>query len=341
MNNKQKITGFFALKGIAILFVIMVHVISFNPIDDPEPDFIKSQAFSFIRFIFNLGVPLFFVISGYLLSNSLSTGKFGRDVFDKKVKRLLFPLIFWAVFYLIFPEIDSIINYGFLRAYYWRVASCFKDISYFLSTLGTGHLWYLVSSIFGLFFVKAILFNNNIPSLIPTLFLFAFYPIASKHFHPYFVEATSFNPRPGFIFASAYMALGVCLKRYEPHEKQIFIYSILLMIAAHSLRFIYATHAPLNIQVYFDTLKTMLFSSAFVLIFKNIKFNENGFLSIVGQKTLGLYAIHIAFLKFMNIYWVSKSYLAWFLFAPLLSFGISYVFVGIMSKKKLTRRLVV
>ena len=230
VGNKNDITGFHALKGMAIISVIMVHVISFNPNDYNPFDSSALNAFGILRYIFNLAVPIFFSISGFLLSCSLKEKPFDDVFFEKKVKRLFKPLAFWAAFYYIFPEIEVIEQYGFLRSYYWKLTSFFNDPSYFLSTLGTGHLWYLVSTIYALFIIK--LLHKNFLYIKYTVIVCLFlYPVFHKYLQPVSEQVVGFNPRPGFMYATLYIGVGMMIEGKLLSNKDILKYIVIAVIA--------------------------------------------------------------------------------------------------------------
>ena len=329
INPEFQISGFYALKGIAIICVIMVHAISFDP-NDYNPFDASNGLFYVLRYIFNFGVPIFFVLSGYFLSFSLRGKRFDTDLLRKKINRILKPLLFWSFFYLIFPDITSLRNYGFLRTYYWRLVGFFDDISYFLSTFGTGHLWYLIATIYALFVIKMCNDEKRLYLNIIMVLCLLTSPFAHKFFHPYPKENLSFNPRAGFIFAIAYMIAGMNIERIRRKEfilaGAIFIIVVLLATQSWVDSFIVNTAS----NAIFQFLITVIICTFF---FK-ISINNDNFIYKIGERSLGVYVIHIVFFKIFNMLFDAVNQYFWYFFVPSITLLLSYCFVCYVENNK-------
>ena len=83
----MRITKIDSLRGLGILIVVMGHI-------DPTP-----VGNSLIAYFYTFNVPLFFIVSGYLINskNDSSSINFGKFVL-KKIKQILIP---YAAFFLI------------------------------------------------------------------------------------------------------------------------------------------------------------------------------------------------------------------------------------------------
>lgn len=78
------------LRVIALMMIVLMH----SPMPDSAPGFVLSG----ISYLTAPGIGLFFMISGaLLLDNNLST----KDFLNKRFTKILFPTLFWSVFYLI------------------------------------------------------------------------------------------------------------------------------------------------------------------------------------------------------------------------------------------------
>lgn len=86
MNQKKYYPELDALKGIAILFIILSHSFCEFPID------IRSNLPVFNHFAGSFSLCLFFICSGFLFRDNISWLVF----FKKKGKRLLIPLLFFG-----------------------------------------------------------------------------------------------------------------------------------------------------------------------------------------------------------------------------------------------------
>lgn len=99
-NAISHINYFDFLRLIGCFFVIFMHVAS-------KP-FMTSEIGSFKWEMLNIGlslsftaVPLFFMMSGYLIISSDKSANFNSNYF-KRILKLLIPLIFWTIFTVIF-----------------------------------------------------------------------------------------------------------------------------------------------------------------------------------------------------------------------------------------------
>lgn len=109
-NISKRELGIDILRLIAIFMIVMAHILA--PVYS-RPDFIGGSAWftSFLIITFSrLGVPLFFMISGYLLFKKERTL---HQNLNHTFRRLIFPFLFWTgvtyfVFYLnnTLPKID-------------------------------------------------------------------------------------------------------------------------------------------------------------------------------------------------------------------------------------------
>lgn len=88
------------LKGLACLCVVYIHATNIF-------SYVGENKFANLHLILspllvlaNCGVPIFFIISGYLSKNTLQ--KYGyKNMLLKKIKTLLIPYIIWNVFYML------------------------------------------------------------------------------------------------------------------------------------------------------------------------------------------------------------------------------------------------
>lgn len=332
--NERKFSGFYLLKGIAIMCVIMIHVISFYPGDYNSFD-AKEGPFFILRYIFNLGVPIFFIISGFLLSHSLQNNKLTNDLFNKKLFRILKPLIFFALFYMLFPDMKSILDHGLLRTYYWKIYNYFVDPSFFLSTFGTGHLWYLVSTIYALFIIK-VLINRNMMWLL-TILMISFIilsPTAHKHFHPFQGEIVNFNPRAGIMTALPYMVAGMLL------EKKIKITLIATTVCLLIFTIMFYIEIFIFTMAMVQELITFFVSLFITSLFLLVNVDRKNIFSKIGERSLGIYGIHIVFLIIFNDICISTDQTLWFSVVPIITLILSYLSVYILEKNTLTYELV-
>lgn len=339
MDKKKELTNVNILKCFAIIGVIIIHVKSFNPNEYDPLKADNSVIFSVINYLINLGVPIFFSISGFLLVSSRTEKKISSPVFIRRIKRILIPLFFWAIFYYFFLSLLEVGRYGIIRPFYWRMVRNFDDVSYFLSTLGVGHLWYLVAYIYALFIIKVILNKGLLISLNLTMILFmCLYPFACKYMSPPFTHQFNFNPRPGFLQALVYMVGGMNI-RYSSLSNR----SLLLFLFAFLLLFLvmnYLVSIPFILLTINEILKfiTVMFILICSLAIHTMK--SNIVLHQIGKRSLGIYVIHIVFIKLSNVYLHNSSTLVWYMTIPIATLFMSYFAVSILEQIPIANKLV-
>lgn len=107
------------LRGVACLLVVYTHSTNiFSYIGGNEFDSIKFLLSPFI-YINQCGVPIFFLISGFLSEGTIErTGNYG-NMMKKKAKSLLIPYFIWNIFYMLMEVVG-----------YYIMPSAFDDISH-------------------------------------------------------------------------------------------------------------------------------------------------------------------------------------------------------------------
>src|SRR5579872_2203437 len=99
--NKRYDFAIDILRTISILAVIIIHtstkIIAWSHND------LNSYAFAFwLNQIFRFAVPLFFLISGYVLELNYSHNKSYFVYIKKRVNKIFIPYIFWSMVYYFF-----------------------------------------------------------------------------------------------------------------------------------------------------------------------------------------------------------------------------------------------
>lgn len=135
----EKILGFDGLRGVSVLFVIASHAEIWSRIGS------ENTAVASI-FSAHVGVSIFFVLSGFLITHllireKLETGSIDLRAFYARRALRIFPLYYLAVFFLIFMDYigkASIPNCAYLYAFSYTInfipQSCtFSSMSHFWS----------------------------------------------------------------------------------------------------------------------------------------------------------------------------------------------------------------
>ena len=303
---KKRVLYFDVLKIIAIMFVILIHVISeyWENLDVNSNTFI---VLSVLESISRFCVPAYFMVSGALFLNEEKKVTI-KDVLKKYVLKIFLLFVFWNITYSV---INSVINHD---------AITFKLIGNILldTLLGNGvfHLYFL-PIIIGFYLCLPILKqitkeeNRNILKYF-IIILFIFF---------------SFNRITNYLFGISlfytivftkyliYFILGYYLNTFNISKKNtniIYILGVFGLIIT-ILGTIISSKVNGITDVFFknDTFNVILYSSAIFLFAKNnfIRFNE-GLLKVLTQTNFGVYLIHglvLGFLEYMKLFNILDS----------------------------------
>ena len=143
---KRRVIYLDLLRCFAALCVIMLHSIA-PFVNQTRLYGTKGWLlFIFINSIDRLGVPLFFMLSGCLLLSDPRTRDI-RSFYQKRLPRLLVPLILWNIIYYVYLHIDS-----------GSPLSAAEFLRQLLSDGTTYHLWYIYA-LFGIYLLAPFLYR--------------------------------------------------------------------------------------------------------------------------------------------------------------------------------------
>ena len=124
-KKSKRIFYFDALRALAILFVLLIHVTKwFVNVETPDTTFwVFSSSFSALG---NVGVPLFFMISGALILNRDYEIKF---FLRHRLLRIFIPFLFWIIVSILlrmylnpdYMTLDFVFKAFFEKGYVWFV----------------------------------------------------------------------------------------------------------------------------------------------------------------------------------------------------------------------------
>lgn len=209
MLEKKTFPGLDLLKFICSILIIFLHI---NPF--PQPVYFITKA------IGNLGVPCFFIISGFLFFRKLlvASPKEQMGFFCRQIKRLAILLGFWLVVYFVVIDLWWILDGNIaLNLLEYCKHILFGGSDFFL--------WFVVSSIVGMaiafllwrligkwMLIPACLafLIGAIPSAYNQLISGSFYDTAYQWYCTYF-----YTVRNGLFFAFPCISLGMLLAQRE------------------------------------------------------------------------------------------------------------------------------
>ena len=287
------------IKAFAIILVILGHAIQLGSGNAVLTECTFFDDFLY-KFIYSFHMPLFMLISGYLMFYSVNKRCFKKNLLIK-IKSIIFPLLVWNVFITMFDFIKYNVDLSFKRVI----------VSYLNEFIG--NLWFL----WAIFYCSIIvlLINKFLKDNIFVYFILVlttvFFPdtiiidlSTYKYMLPYFLI--------GYLF-SKYDYKILFYKKYFKFIFMSFIFIFVIMFLFYKRNY-YIYNSGVSIwnkeilnQIYIDIYRFLIgfFGSViviyiFILLSKYIKGVASKFLLFVGQNTMGIYI----FTNFLLIYLV-------------------------------------
>lgn len=340
---KKRIVYLDYLRLIASLAVIGIHVagkgtyILGNEISSNPKIFVMAATIdSFLRF----AVPIFFMISGAIVFSKSEMNL--RGFYKQRAKRIIIPLIFWALFY------SFVFNRGL---------SFQEHIKNMLLGNAFYHLWFLYAVI-GIYLVAPVFYaflKQSNKKDIELLLLISFIintvlPIISSKYWVQLGESFNFNYLSGSIF---YFILGYYLVNYDfkwLNKVPVAICCYLItsiIIAGCTVRA--SLQQGMHVTFYINTLWTLVIiqsTSLFVLV-KKLYLNSKKLPSVLGEVVnslgnyfMGVYLIHAFVLEIYQRIWVvNYQTVNVVVYGIHLLFGGIFVYLGSLVLIKLIRQV--
>lgn len=301
----NKILWLNALRVFATFAVVFLHVSGYvlKVIEDTTSFYwwIGNFASASVRWC----IPVFVMISGALLLDNIN--KEGvAEFYEKRLKRILIPLVFWSLFYLV------------LRMAYKGLTPEQIIISV-LTGRPYGHLWYLYM-ILGLYlftpfirlFISSFSEKENNYLILLILILASFYAFVNRF--SFLNKAnifTMFIPYLGYYLCGYQLKARYLLTRISARMLVMIIAASYLLIVSFTGLFvhIYGVHVKKGLVFYdyFSPLVIIISIGLFLLFYKiydndnlNLKFTED-FINKIAPATLGIYLIHPIILLFSQM----------------------------------------
>lgn len=353
MDHSKKSTYLFsidALRVIAILAVILIHITT-KTLATLHLD-INAAPFSlFLNQSARFAVPLFFLISGFVLELNNKNGLSYLTFFKKRASRIIIPFLFWTCIYFLYSsgvKFDKLLSLKFLQAV------ILGNASYHLYFIPTLILFYLA---FPLLHIFMKILKNPI-----ALFLLCSFE-AILLYQDYYIKQLDFSYDLRIAFLSiAMFILGMVASHLKEKiylfTKKYFLAFMLLMLVLpflifshvqaltlkyHTSRFIYNQYSPLN---YFYTLTLF---PLFYFVLETTQLLRQTFMTL-SKLSFFVFFIHVLI---QSLIWDGviekiiaangKSMLSNFWFDPLMfsiiaiiSFGFAFVVHKIPNAYKIT-----
>ncbi|HAS1133183.1 TPA: acyltransferase [Enterobacter cloacae] len=274
--------GIDALRIVSCLMVVCIHTcLNYKYGHDNLNNYLAL----FGQSLFRIGLPVFFILSGYFILNS--NVDFSAKSLFTKVKRIVIPFIFYSLIHWFVVNKGMTISFSGLKEYinsliirnsisihFWFVYSLIgiymfsQPINYLLKDISVS------GSFFGLCIIAfLLLYNGDLPSVSNVL------------------------PVPSIDKWTAYFVAGGFIARIK--DKVTLGQSLLLITIGYSL-IVYLSvyngekHLPMP---YDFSISMFIACCGVVILFSKLKINNNEILSKLSASTYGAYLIHICVLK--------------------------------------------
>ena len=318
----------------AAVMVILLHSISsfFGNSDNFQTKF--WWFCNFVNEICRTGVPLFFMISGYLmLTKSKITDL--KSFYKKRIFKILIPFLIWdIIYYCYFRHINNqkILDFAFFEALMLNGSSY--------------HLWYIYSIMLLYLFIPFIKMITDKASLKTQLF-FLCLVIFQTTLKPFFNITTGlylYLAEDGIIGYLGYMILGNILGKSEIKKNtRVLIYVLGIMGGAIGIFGNYFYSLKNGYNLIFNggyQINHYLFAAALFVFFRydlpKMGDTINKLTSKLAASTLTVYFVHVLILeilddKFMHLS-PAISNLSVFLITVFTSFSFAYILENIIIR---------
>lgn len=297
MPEKKRIYYFDALRGLAIIGVVILHVSITAPTAFTEDHFLWWVTVSY-KTIFSWAVLVFFMISGALL---LSKQESISSIFTKRLPKLLIPFLFWNLVYAI---LDSIVN---------KDHTILFNLYRSLSGPIIYHFWFLYILI-GLYIITPFLRVFLISAKRKDLEFFLLLSLITNSLIPFIEKFGNIEVGLHIPLVTGYVGyymLGYYLNNYDISSSvkrlSYLLGLVSLPVILLSTYFLtsqtgqnnYFFLEPLSITVFFLTL-------AIFLLFKEMSFPKNNFIPRLASKIdinrvcFGIFFAHVAVLGILE-----------------------------------------
>ncbi len=335
---KKRIFYLDFLRAFAILMVLLLH--SINPYITNKELFGSTSwnIMIIINAFVRTGVPIFFMISGYLLLSSDKSRDF-KAFYKKSLLHIIIPLVFWNIVYFGYKCIMGYIDF---------------DITILLSDFincGTEyHLWYLYTLV-GIYllvpFLKILVDNLNTKQSIWLLLLMMF----CTSIRPFINTVTPlyiylfeplFNGYIGCFF------MGYILGNIKINNRKVIAFSIaglLFLIISVFVNYTNSSSDGINMIFNYGYSLCHYVMAAVIFVLSRFLFESRGVFvkatETVSKLSFGVYLVHVLIIDIILKYFmidaspvVSSAYIF------LVGFGVSLMLSFILNKIKYIKNTV-
>ena len=275
-----------------LLRVIAAAIIVFR--HSPPPDSAPGIVLTGISYMTEPGVGLFFMISGaLLLSNTLPV----RDFLKHRFSKVLFPTLFWTIFYLVVRLLGASSTLS---------ESIKMVLSIPFSAQGHGVLWFMYT-LAGLYLLTPILSRwLSTASKREVEFYLLLWGVTL--IYPYLRQALFINDTvTGILYYFAgyagYFLFGYYLKRYYSYRTAHVLVAIMIVFAIPSVLYLTIREFDYYETLDYLTLPVALMTFCWFVLINKLPNKRHATISKVAKVSFGIYLVHIFIVR--NLLWKS------------------------------------
>jgi surface polysaccharide O-acyltransferase-like enzyme len=329
----------------AIIAVIAIHTRPFHGQPTPNPTFWNLEVL--VNQLARFAVPFFFVISGYFWGRKIRNGNSISSTSLPMAKRLLVIFVAWSALYCLPYNISSMAKYGPfgpIKLVYWNLCILFKHPLRLVMAGTKDHLWFLMGLVCAIgiasIFVKK---KWNISLILLSIALYLLGVLAKAYSNTPLGITTDFNTRYGPFFSTVLFVSGYYLSGFSPNPSWFFKGVAILVFGwvmhFSELYFLWKQYGTDPYQEYVLGTYFMGMGAAITSL-SNPPWLRSTTLSEIGKFTLGIYAIHLAFVDLLKPVDELTDSRLWQFAYLLLVFYLSLATVRFMSQYALTKKIV-
>lgn len=270
------------LRVIALMMIILMH--------SPMPKYALAPGYIItgLSYLTAPGIGLFFMISGaLLLGNTLPT----RDFLRRRISKILFPTVFWTVFYLI-------VNY--IRGSIGIQEALQSIVSIPFSMQGQGILWFMYT-LAGLYLLTPIL-SRWLKTASKREVEFYLFLWAITLLYPYldmvlFIDTGSTGILYYFTGYLGYYLLGYYLDRYYNFRGIHVMVAIVISFLIPALLYASGTEFDFYSLLWYLSLPVVLMAGVWFVLINRTPNKRFSLISEISRLSFGIYFVHIFILR--------------------------------------------
>lgn len=317
------------IRGICIICVILIHILSFSPNID-----MYNQFNIIVRTIINFAVGIFLFLSGYL-NNVDKISKNKNEFYKKRFSRLYIPFIIYSVLYTVINNKLQFINNSFMEY--------IKTIIRILLGMNVGHLYYIIVLLEFVIITPIIIsFINKNKKIIDILLIlitpiFLILNFICNLLYNRSIPFYQYLPMSWFI----YYYLGLVLKI----RKNLFIKNIkininviicisLISIVINLIEYKFLNYSFITSQVKFTNMIYTILLIYFIINKLNYNKEKKNIFSLLGDNSFGIYFIHMFIITLYDklIFSLKLKYYIYIILMFILVTGTSYIIMFLIKK---------